>query len=114
MSYDVGVEKPDERIFDAAEDMLARITPGQVAAKAGPVESQGLLYKLYVGDEWEKDVIGASKAGWSAIFLEPEGTDARTRRIDELAKDEEIITLLESKAPLSASSIRSVCRWLSA
>lgn len=58
MSYDVGAEKPDGRIFKAAEDI---------------VSLDGEWEKVYVGDEWDKDVVGAQKAGWDPILLDEDG-----------------------------------------
>ncbi|KAL2159030.1 hypothetical protein VTH06DRAFT_2789 [Thermothelomyces fergusii] len=73
MSYDVGVTKPDRRIFDAAEEMAVQLVMAQEAAERGrDVErAQSALpwLKLYVGDEYEKDVIGARGAGWNPIFV---------------------------------------------
>lgn len=51
VSEDVGIEKPDRRIFDLA---LGRTKAGEA---------------LFVGDTWEHDIIGALKAGWQAIYL---------------------------------------------
>lgn len=58
MSYDVGAEKPDRRIFKAAEDIVA---------------TDGEWEKVYVGDEWAKDVVGAHGAGWDPVLLDVEG-----------------------------------------
>lgn len=101
MSYDVGAEKPDPRIFRAAEEMLpvalaskANAQARQVYGKASHADQQGVgpgapdaLYnthdthpvmlqnwdKILVGDEWEKDVVGAQLAGWYPVLLH--GTD---------------------------------------
>lgn len=51
VSEDVGIEKPDRRIFDLAL--------GKTEAKEA----------LFVGDTWEHDIIGALNAGWQAIYL---------------------------------------------
>lgn len=64
LSYDVGVEKPDRRIFDAALGMLQETLAGN---------DEGLTLdqfeKLYVGDEVEKDYEGAQAAGWNTVLL---------------------------------------------
>lgn len=76
MSYDVGVEKPDRRIFQAAEDMLAQII--ETREGKDPTESRADLdtwEKLYVGDEYEKDVVGAQNAGWKVALLVPKSDD---------------------------------------
>jgi FMN phosphatase YigB (HAD superfamily) len=61
LSYDVGYEKPDRRIFDAASAMLKDI----VASSGDEADFE----KIHVGDEAEKDYFGAKKAGWHAIHL---------------------------------------------
>ncbi|XEV02295.1 hypothetical protein FSHL1_007582 [Fusarium sambucinum] len=72
MSYDVDVEKPDKRIFSAAESMLAQI----ISAHSGRNldESKAELSgwrKVYVGDDYSKDVIGSTNAGWKPVLLDP-------------------------------------------
>ena len=71
MSYDVGHEKPDKRIFAAAEEML------NVISRAGGNATRdielSLWQKVYVGDEYDKDVIGAVNAGWDAVLIDAEG-----------------------------------------
>lgn len=73
MSYDVGFAKPDRRIFDAAEEMANQLLTAQEGAELGhgggrAAEAASWL-KLYVGDEYEKDVVGARRAGWNPIFV---------------------------------------------
>ncbi|WP_185819534.1 HAD family hydrolase [Salibacterium salarium] len=53
ISEDVGIEKPDRRIFDHA---LNKMNGDRDRA-------------LFIGDSWELDVMGAIQAGWDAIFL---------------------------------------------
>ncbi|KAF2818958.1 hypothetical protein CC86DRAFT_472388 [Ophiobolus disseminans] len=68
LSYDVGHEKPDRRIFDAATTMLTEMVSG---------EQSGLtaedFEKLYVGDDFKKDYDGARAAGWHAVLLDRDG-----------------------------------------
>ncbi|KAK3686151.1 hypothetical protein B0T22DRAFT_538342 [Podospora appendiculata] len=59
LSYDVGVRKPDPRIFEAAEE-LAREVAGE--------DVDGWI-KVYVGNELRKDVVAAREAGWHGILL---------------------------------------------
>ncbi len=59
-SADVGVEKPDPRIFGIALERL-----GLAAHEA-----------LYVGDIYEVDVVGARAAGLDVILLDPLGQHA--------------------------------------
>jgi len=67
LSYDVGHEKPDPRIFGAAEVLMAAML------KKKPKASQ-VFEKLYVGDDFEKDFIGARDAGWRSVLLDRKGT----------------------------------------
>lgn len=55
LSYDVGFEKPDSRIFDAAKQMV----PGQARY-------------LHVGDDLRKDYYAAKRAGWEGFLLDRE------------------------------------------
>ncbi len=59
-SYDAGYKKPDRRIFDAAKALVFRNGSG---------EDYDLLY---IGDDLQKDVVGAEKAGWDAVLLDRE------------------------------------------
>lgn len=68
MSYDVGHEKPDRRIFEAAEGMLETVL-GQ-----GNIDSREWR-KVYVGDEFKKDVVGAIGAGWNAVLVDRESRE---------------------------------------
>lgn len=65
LSYDVGHEKPDRRIFDAAVEMLD-VTLAEEASKVSVEDFE----KLYVGDDVEKDYFGARGAGWDAVLLD--------------------------------------------
>ncbi len=71
LSYDVGCEKPDTRIFDAAKAMFREA----LSTEAGVDVSTGFddFTPLYVGDELEKDVLGAIAAGWYPVLLDREG-----------------------------------------
>lgn len=68
LSYDVGVEKPDRGIYDAAVDSLKETLAGR---------NDGLevddFEKLYVGDSLEQDFFGPKRAGWNAIMLDRSG-----------------------------------------
>jgi putative hydrolase of the HAD superfamily len=71
VSAEVGVEKPDARIFAAALAKLRR----------GPEES------LFVGDSIDVDIVGARSAGLRAVLLDRAATPAehRSERIFSLA-----------------------------
>lgn len=58
LSEEVGAMKPDRRIFDAA-----------VSATG----SANGVRKVYVGDSFEHDVVGAKAAGWLPILYDPRG-----------------------------------------
>lgn len=53
VSYDVGVNKPDKRIFELMEKHLKL--------------SKEKLF--YIGDSLENDVVGANNAGWKVIWI---------------------------------------------
>jgi FMN phosphatase YigB (HAD superfamily) len=70
MSYHVGHEKPDARIFDAATRTLQHMMLEQETAQnTTPAFDLQDWHLLYVGDEVEKDVRGAIKAGWDAVII---------------------------------------------
>ncbi|KAL9592826.1 MAG: hypothetical protein Q9179_006335 [Wetmoreana sp. 5 TL-2023] len=76
MSHDVGFEKPDRRIFEAAKKLSAFAS-----------ESDGLY--LHVGDNVEEDYRGALKAGWRSILLDRDvqhsGHVLKPERIQDLS-----------------------------
>lgn len=67
LSYDVGVEKPNQDIFDAAVASCTETLTGR---------NDGLkmndFEKLYVGDTLENDYFGAKRAGWDALLIDRE------------------------------------------
>ncbi|PVI06097.1 hypothetical protein DM02DRAFT_715277 [Periconia macrospinosa] len=82
LSYDVGNEKPDRRIFEAAEGMLK-----ETLAEGGTdAESQSIdgYEKLYVGDSFDKDYQGAKAAGWDALLLQREAGREQTPRLTKV------------------------------
>lgn len=58
LSYDVGVEKPDRKIFDAAREL------GAMGSDLEPGEC------LHVGDDPVKDVQAAEAAGWKSLKVD--------------------------------------------
>lgn len=62
VSYDVGFEKPDPRIFDAALETAKKL--------AGPEEKEWV--KVHIGDDYEKDFQGAKNAGWTGLIWDGE------------------------------------------
>ncbi|KAJ4252973.1 hypothetical protein NW762_010882 [Fusarium torreyae] len=72
MSYDVGVEKPDKRIFNAAELMLAQIISTRNGKSLSDSKANAESWqKVYVGDDYSKDVVGSINAGWNPVLLDP-------------------------------------------
>ena len=76
LSYDVGYEKPDRRIFDAATKMLDEIT--KVSHSSASLGSLNDYDKLYVGDSVEKDYIGAKEANWHAMLIDRSESGGRS------------------------------------
>ena len=67
-SAEVGVEKPDPRIFHAATEKLG-LTPAACA---------------YVGDIYEIDVVGAERAGLTPVLIGDGPAPEGTRRVPDL------------------------------
>jgi FMN phosphatase YigB (HAD superfamily) len=65
LSYNVGFEKPAAEVFQAAEAMTSSLLP--------PNERKDPISKLYIGDELEKDGVGALKADWESILVDRDG-----------------------------------------
>lgn len=81
LSYDVGYEKPDRRIFKAAEDMLSKtIASAPSSAGLGSVDD---YEKVHVGDSVEKDYFGAQRAKWHAVVVD------RSENVESKDGDEE-------------------------
>ncbi|RFU80980.1 haloacid dehalogenase [Trichoderma arundinaceum] len=98
MSYDVGVEKPDRQIFNAAEVMLSHI----ISTRHGGTPSEAELaswQKVYVGDEIAKDVVGATNAGWNPVLLDTDGNsteiasleDCRPQSFEDVFKEHAVV-----------------------
>lgn len=63
LSYDVGVEKPQQRIFEAAFEEAKRKTSGGEGHE---------WVKVHIGDDMEKDVLAAQGAGWAGVLWDGE------------------------------------------
>ncbi|EPE06431.1 haloacid dehalogenase [Ophiostoma piceae UAMH 11346] len=135
MSYDVGVEKPDPRIFRAAEGLLPvvlaskqkRNIKGLHAALQQSIGHKGShdtppfslkdWDRMYVGDEWEKDVVGAQTAGWFPVLLQDEGERSQndnTRGIQLLTQlpPQTVGELAKQYVVVGIDSIASLLEWL--
>ena len=105
MSYDVGVEKPDKRIFKAAEEMLSQIT-GQNSMELSSWD------KIYVGDEYAKDVVGAANAGWNSVLLGADEMAGEETVSVQSCPSQSLREAFADQAALRAKSIQAVVSWL--
>ncbi|KAK4243292.1 hypothetical protein C7999DRAFT_44866 [Corynascus novoguineensis] len=122
MSYDVGFGKPDRRIFDAAEDLAVQLVATQEATEheqhIGPAQTALPWLKLYVGDEYENDVLGARGAGWTPIFVGTEEVVSNQDRVldlEQLGKSLTLEDLSQQHDPrllIKARSTQHVLKWL--
>jgi FMN phosphatase YigB (HAD superfamily) len=111
ISYDVGHEKPDKHMFAAAESLAINIL-----AQNGGESTETLpgdWKKIYVGDEYDKDVIGSLGAGWQAVMIDRE---TRVGRDDvDWCDEREPSSFEELFARASAvgfSSLAKLAGWL--
>ena len=112
MSYDVGVEKPDKLIFNAAELMLAQIVMARgIQSPAEAASDVALWRKLYVGDEYAKDVLGALNAGWNAVLLGPDEESAAIPRLED-SPAATIETIFSGRDAVRVESIHYLLSWL--
>lgn len=110
MSYDVGVEKPDRQIFNAAELMLSHI----ITARHGRTTAEADLntwQKVYVGDEHAKDVVGATNAGWNPVLLDVDGKAAEMVSLED-CPPQTLHDLFQEHAVVRVGSIRGFVTWL--
>ncbi len=81
LSEEVGIMKPDRRIFDAAV---------KAARLAG---ARGDGPRIYVGDSYAHDVVGARAAGWEAILYNP-SADPSPEPVAEIRTLRDVAALL--------------------
>ncbi|KAF3013282.1 hypothetical protein E8E14_009771 [Neopestalotiopsis sp. 37M] len=118
MSYDVGVEKPDRAIFRSAESLAANIISARHGRDAAQAETDAAQHwhKVYVGDEYAKDVEGAIEAGWNPILLE---TDASSENIAKLMDypsqsfDPEASRVFRDQKVVKVQSVQDLAHWFS-
>lgn len=101
LSYDVGFEKPDRRMFDSAVDMLRESLVENAELTVDSFE------KLYVGDEVEKDYEGARAAGWDSVFLDRDVSEVN----DQLGEVEVLDKKGEPRSVLRATSLHALKFW---
>lgn len=111
MSYDVGHEKPDVRIFRAAEEMLDVILQSQ--SESSTKTDLSAWENIYVGDEYDKDVVGAHVAGWYAILVSSEtpSQDVGMKWLED-ATPGDLLPILASSEVVGARTLRELEGWL--
>jgi len=113
ISYDVGHEKPDRPIFQAATDMLVRI----LKAEGQPDPNMAEWDKVLVGDNFEKDIMGALNADWSAIYMVrgesvPYSTQSSTSPDIRSAGQLQKHTLEDGRSYVSVSKLTDILQLL--
>ena len=111
MSFDVGYEKPDRRIFQAAEDVVSEIRSASSPSGASPIDT---YQKVYVGDDYEKDIVGALNAGWNAVLIASR-TDisqySRVKWLDEQAFGN-VLDEFERSPAVGFRRLGNFAKWL--
>lgn len=112
MSYDVGVEKPDKLMFNAAELMLAEI----IAVRNGKSPAEARVdtdswHKIHVGDEHAKDVVGAANAGWNSVLLDGEEEAATLPRLED-HPNHTLDGLYKKNHVFKVDSLQNLITWL--
>lgn len=110
MSYDVGVEKPDRRIFNAADIMLSHVIKARYHETVSESDLES-WQKVYVGDEVAKDVVGAAEAGWNPVLLDVEGKSTEIASLEDIPQ-QTLEDLFEDHASVRVGSIRNLVTWL--
>lgn len=122
LSYDVGAEKPNGRIFAAAEEMLGTVLRREEVAGSRPSETSADAWsRVYVGDEFEKDVVGATEAGWKAVLVEREG-DGKREGLEWLGgkqsagadagRESSIFDVFARTDAVGVGSLKELAEWL--
>lgn len=81
-SYEAGEEKPNKLIFDVAKRqarLLVRRDAPQGSTPAGLEDTDDWTY-IHIGDDYQKDYVGATRAGWQSYFLERNSSEDRPSR----------------------------------
>lgn len=111
LSYDVGCEKPDRRIFGAAEEMVVSMLEQEPGSTRKPELEH--WRKVYVGDEHDKDVVGATDAGWQAVLIDREiaGKQRDVEWLDE-KQPSSLFDVLDRVKAVGFSSLSKLSEWL--
>jgi FMN phosphatase YigB (HAD superfamily) len=113
MSHDVGHEKPDKRMFEAAEALAASVLARDEGLSTGARSLPKDWQKIYVGDEYDKDVVGALSAGWNAVLIDREasGQCEGLQWCDE-QEPSSVDRLLASASAVGFSSLAKLSPWV--
>ncbi len=111
-SYDVWFEKPDQRIFTAATDMMNEITRAQEGWR--PIDTDLSSWeRLYVGDDYDKDAVGALNAGWHPILLTSNAQEGPGHVLSlEQHAAWSIDAVFAESSVVSVHSIEALVSWL--
>jgi FMN phosphatase YigB (HAD superfamily) len=111
MSYHVGHEKPDKRIFEAAEGMLGQVL--EYRHDLSIDTSLDAWRKVYIGDEYAKDVVGALGAGWSAVLVDREkgGQGEDVLPLEERTVGN-LYDVFEEQKAVGFRSLEKLAEWL--
>lgn len=113
ISYDVGVEKPDKAIFDAALHMLIRLIAEEEGKDLDEAKSDAKKWqKVYVGDEYAKDVIGSQDAGWNSLLLDTAGESSGIPVL-KASYNGTVEETFETGDVWAVDSIQHLAEWLS-
>lgn len=115
LSYDVGFEKPDRRMFDAATQVFQNMHAG-TPGNDGSVSDHG-YHKLYIGDSLEHDYFGAKEAGWDAVLLDrpeestvKEHTGSKETLVSDLYKEERSVAGVTKEVEM-CSNLAALAGW---
>ncbi|KAG6037218.1 hypothetical protein E4U19_002442 [Claviceps sp. Clav32 group G5] len=114
MSYDAGVEKPHAAIFRAAEHLCTQVLSAADKchiSEADICRDEGSWHRLYVGDEYAKDVMGALNAGWSPVLLDQHDKADDMPGLEQQT-DQSITNVFQRSPVVKVRSIRNLVSWL--
>ncbi|KIW50430.1 hypothetical protein PV05_12017 [Exophiala xenobiotica] len=114
-SYEVGVEKPDAAMWDMGRRLLNLLplfratSTSRPSSPSNPAEYADLMARslgyrvgevmwLHIGDEYEKDYVGATQASVEALLLQRENDDGMLHKGPMLEKGVPTISTLSEAA----------------
>lgn len=115
MSYDAGYEKPDRRIFDAAVRLAEEVAATTRSSDARDDDWE----KIYVGDEYDKDVVGALNADWKAVLIDREQQGycdhpkvSSLARLNEKQSKGDLRAMFATSPAVACSSLATLAEWI--